>query len=97
MRGWGLGTRLARTRAFHIPMHIAFLLLAHAFAHVLVNPAISNVEDVLYTLGHYTGIAILSHVSIITLHKSIMTGLLPVLAQNFFKVEHFHFKSNYTQ
>ena len=39
-------------RAFYIPMHIAFLLLAHAFAHVLVNPAISNVEDVLYTLGH---------------------------------------------
>ena len=75
-------------------MHIAFLLLAHAFAHILVSPAINNMEDVLYTLGHYigiamaTGIVMLSHVSIITSHKSIMTGLLPVLAQNF-KVEHF--------
>ena len=29
------------------------------------------------------------HVSIITLHKSIMTGLLPVLVQNFFKLNIF--------
>ena len=38
---------------FYIPMHIAFLLLAHAFAHVLVSPAINDVEDVLYIVaGH---------------------------------------------
>ena len=34
-------------------------------------------------------IAILSHVSMITLYKSIMTGLLPVLAQNFLKLSIF--------
>ena len=57
----------ARMRVFHIPMHIAFLLLAHAFAHVLVSPAINfpaiqyiyDPHTVLYTLGLYTGIAML--------------------------------------
>ena len=46
---------------FHIPMHIAFLLLAHAFAHVLVSPAINDVEDVLYIVaGHRVLAQILS-------------------------------------
>ena len=35
-----------------------FMLLAHAFAHVLVTPAINNVDDVLYIVAgqymHYT-------------------------------------------
>ena len=39
-----------------LSMHNAFLLLACAFAYVLVSPAINNMEDVLYTLGRYTGI-----------------------------------------
>ena len=36
---------------FHFPMHIAFLLLAHGFAHVLVSPAINNMENVLYIVA----------------------------------------------
>ena len=44
----------ARACAFHIPIHIAFLLLVRAFAHVLVSPAINNMEDVLYIVaGQY--------------------------------------------
>ena len=42
---------------FHIPMHIAFLLLAHAFAHILVSPAINDVEDVLYIVAGHRVIA----------------------------------------
>ena len=48
-------------------MHIAFLMLAHAFAHVLVSPAINNVKDFLYIVaGQYnccTGIGMLSLVA----------------------------------
>ena len=36
-----------------------------------------------YTLERHTCIAIACHVSIITLHKRIMTGLLAVLVQKF--------------
>ena len=47
-------------RALDFPMHIAFLLLALAFAHVLVSPAINNMENVLYIVAEqymcYTGL-----------------------------------------
>ena len=43
-----------------------FVLLAHAFAHILVSPAINNVDDVLYIVaGQYTRKTMISHVSII--------------------------------
>ena len=55
------------TCTFHFPMHTAFLMLAHGFAHVLVSPAIKSVKDFLYIVAGqymcYTGIAMLSLVA----------------------------------
>ena len=38
-------------------MHIAFLLLAHAFIHVLVSPAINDMEDVSYITAEHRIVA----------------------------------------
>ena len=38
-------------------MHIAFLLLAHAFIHILVSPAINDMEDVSYIAAEHRVVA----------------------------------------
>ena len=51
------GTRETYLSIHHIPMHIAFLLLVHAFIHVLVSPAINDMEDVSYIAAEHRVVA----------------------------------------